>query len=206
MSSSPPSDEVVRANAAYYDEHAEAFVTSTADLDMAHVQAAFLERVPPGGRILDAGCGSGRDSLRFLRLGFAVDAFDASERMVQEASGRTGLNVRHLTFQELDADAEYDGIWACASLVHVPRAELRAVLALLRRALKPGGVLFASFKHGRDEAWRHGRFFSDLDEIALREEVAQVPGVEVAALNMTADVRPGRADEQWLNALLVRTP
>lgn len=206
MSSSPPFDAIVRVNAAYYDEHAEAFVASTADLNMAHVQAGFLEWVPPGGRILDAGCGSGRDSLRFLELGFAVDAFDASERMVREASRRTGLTVRRLTFQELEAAAEYDGIWACASLLHVPRAELPAVLTHLHRALKPGGVLFASFKHGKGEGWRHGRFFSDHDEASLHEAVAKAPGLEVARLGTTTDVRPGRADERWLNALIAHRP
>ena len=102
--------------------------------------AWFLDNVPAGGAVLEAGCGSGRDALVFLRAGRAVTAFDGSAEMVRRASAHTGLPVRHMTFQEMDWDSAFDGVWASASLLHVPRAELPAVMQRIVRALKPRGV------------------------------------------------------------------
>ena len=116
--------------------------------DMGKLYEPFLQHLKPGAKILDAGCGSGRDSLFFKNHGFQVTAFDASEEMVKLASQLLGQRVLHMSFEDLDLPETYDGIWACASLLHVKRAELRNVIARLTQHLNTGGMLYVSFKYG----------------------------------------------------------
>jgi SAM-dependent methyltransferase len=141
---------------AYYDEHADEFYADTVGAEMGGFYDAFLPLLPVGGRILDAGCGSGRDSRAFLERGYAVTAFDASAALGSRAARLLSRPVLQLTFQEMAFAEEFDGVWACASLLHVPRAELDGVLARLARALVPGGAAFLSFKYGDGEGERDG--------------------------------------------------
>ena len=190
---------------AYYDGHAEEFIRGTFDVDMAHLYGPFLERIPKGGRILDAGCGSGRDSLAFLRLGYEVVSIDASERMVAATRTATGGDVRQITFELAEFEHEFDGIWACASLLHVPRQDLGAVVVRLATALRSDGILYLSFKHGNDERTENGRYFNDLDEVALRSLLATDPRLEIMKMWISDDVRnERRGNQQWLNALARR--
>jgi 2-polyprenyl-3-methyl-5-hydroxy-6-metoxy-1,4-benzoquinol methylase len=166
---------------------------------------AFLPLVPEGGRILDAGCGSGRDSERFLRAGYAVEAFDASARMARCAGERTGLAVRVLEFSGMDWDAAFDGVFANASLLHVPPGEMGGVLERIAAALRPGGVLFASLKHGEGgyvkdgvlPVWRY-------DEAAMGALVDECPGLGLVRMYTVPDSRPGRGGERWLHCLARR--
>src|SRR5262245_22485962 len=119
---------------AYYDRHADSFVQDTLGVDMTALYKPFLALVPAGGHILDAGCGSGRDAREFKRRGYAVTAFDASPELVRLATGVIGQPVEVLRFQDMPFEEEFDGVWACASLVHVPAAEIEAVFANLIRA------------------------------------------------------------------------
>src|SRR5215471_3039377 len=169
---SPPSDDTT-STVGYYDAHAAEFCENTVSLDMTELYAPFLRDIPAGGRILDAGCGSGRDSLAFLRKGYHVVSIDASAEMVNAATKLTGQEARILRFDALDFESEFDGIWACASLLHVARQELSPVLARLTRALKPNGVLYISFKYGDCERMEGGRFFDDLNETLLSAVLSQ---------------------------------
>ncbi len=200
MTSMPTDDPTL----AYYEEKAETFFAETVDVDMAPLYARFLARVPPGGHILDAGCGSGRDALAFRKLGYAVTAFEASPTLARLASDYCGMPVEVRRFQEVDWEGRFDGIWACASLLHVPMAELPEVLGRLGRALKPDGVLYASFKYGAGEREHGGRRFTDLDEAGLADLLLMVPGFRVLETWATGDRRPGREDERWLNAIVAR--
>jgi 2-polyprenyl-3-methyl-5-hydroxy-6-metoxy-1,4-benzoquinol methylase len=191
---SPPSN--------YYDDHALEFIRDTASMNMAGLYEPFLERVPSGGRILDAGCGSGRDTRAFLSKGLDVVAIDASAKMVEAAKELTGRRVSQLRFQQIEWISDFDGIWTCASLLHVPRAEIDDVWRRLTRALKPAGVWFMSFKKGSGEAVRNGRFFNDYDEDALRALIETHAELAIFRIWTTPDVRPGRAHEQWTNALV----
>ena len=197
-------DESTRETIGYYDANAAGFVADTAGVEFGELQREFVRRLPEGGRVLDLGCGSGRDSLAFLRAGFAVDALDGSEQMVKAASGLTGLPVAHATFSDYEPQGPYDGIWACSSLLHVPAAELAGVAAKYARALAPGGTFYLSFKLGFHDGMRGGRWFTDLDEPALRALIAEVPGLGVDRIDITDDVRLGRSGEKWLNAWCVR--
>lgn len=124
---------------------------------------AFLERLTPGSRVLELGCGSGRDAEAMLRAGFIVDATDGVPEMAEKAEARLEQPVRVMRFDELDAVEAYDAVWANASLLHVPRSALAGVLERVFRALRPGGFHFASFKAGGQEGRdRLGRYFNYL--------------------------------------------
>lgn len=190
------------STADYYNRHADRFFRETVNLNMEELYAPFLSLVPAGGSILDAGCGSGRDSLSFSRRGYRVTAFDASEQLVERSAKLTGLPVLRLSFQQLDYEDEFDGVWACASLLHVPRAQMRDVLARLARALKPGGVLYASFKYGDGEWEQGGRFFNSYDEDSFAALTREHPSLILDRHWKSEDVRRGRENQIWYNALL----
>ena len=103
----------------YYNQHAKEFSDSTRDVEFKEMQERFLAYLKPGARILDFGCGSGRDTKYFLDRGFEADAADGSEELVRIASGYTGIEVRLMYFQDLDEKEAYDGIWACSSILHL---------------------------------------------------------------------------------------
>ncbi len=190
---------------AHYDRHAGAFAAETADLDLAPLHDRFLRRVPAGGRVLDAGCGTGRDALAFARRGYRVVAFDASEAMVGHTRARMGGEgtVLRMRFDEVAWRGEFDGVWACASLLHVPRDGFEAVGRSLADALRRGGAWYLSFKLGAGERRVGARLFVDHTEASLRAALEALP-VEVVAAWTSGDVRPGRERERWLNAVAVR--
>ncbi|MEY6433794.1 methyltransferase domain-containing protein [Thioalkalicoccus limnaeus] len=189
----------------YYDQHAAAFFADTIDVDMSPLQEHFLRLLPDRARILDAGCGSGRDAKCFADRGYRVTAFDASPKLVALAASHLGQPVHCLRFQDLSWEHEFDGIWASASLLHVPIAELPDVLRRLTRALKRPGVLYASFKYGQGEREHRGRRFTDLDEPGLAALLRHVPDLEPVRIWSSTDRRPGREAERWLNTILRTT-
>ncbi|MBK5966881.1 SAM-dependent methyltransferase [Thiocystis minor] len=180
----------------YYNANARTFFDETIQVDMAPLHARFLALLPAESHILDAGCGSGRDARAFLAGGYAVTAFDASPTLAALAAEHCGLSVQVRRFQEIDWQGEFDGIWACASLLHVPLGELPEVLERLAMALKPHGTLYASFKSGQGEREHGGRRFTDLDEAGLAALLATTPAFTELETWTTADQRPGRADER----------
>jgi len=184
----------------YYDQHAEEFVSGTENADMQECRIRFLKFLKPGQKILDAGCGSGRDVIEFLKSGYDVDAFDASEEICRIASGKTGINVRQLKFEELEGEDQYDGIWACASLLHVRQENLEDVLLRLHKLLRKKGVIYASFKYGTGERTKDGRYFFDLTEDECGNLFAE-SGFLIKELFITQDVRKGREAEKWVNVI-----
>jgi SAM-dependent methyltransferase len=153
---------------AYYDEHAEEYAASAATADLSALYGRFVSCIPKGGSILDLGCGSGRDTKQFLAMGYQVTAMDGSAEMCRIASDCTGIPVVCRRFEELTEDDAYDGIWACASLLHIPEEQLPEILDRICRALKDDGILYASFKKGRGESTDGGRFYQYYDEEELR--------------------------------------
>jgi SAM-dependent methyltransferase len=162
----------------------------------------FLALVPAGGHILDVGCGSGRDTLAFLGRGFRVTAIDASAVMARLASERLGQAVAVLRVQDLDYENQFDAIWACASLLHVPAREMGDVLARLTRALKPGGIWYLSFKQGECEEVRDGRLFNDSTEEGLRQLVRRHPFLTLLRVWLSEDMRPEQRRHKWVNGLM----
>ena len=188
---------------AYYNEHSRSFFADTVHVDMAELQARFLAHVPAGGLVLDAGCGSGRDSRAFMAQGYRVRAFDASPELSRLASDLIGQPVATRTFDQVDEIASYDGIWACASLLHLREHELPGALGRLWLALKPEGVFYLSFKLGEGERTDDGRHFTDATEPRLQTWLASLGDIESVECWITKDLRPNR-QEAWLNGLILR--
>lgn len=188
----------------YYEANAQRFSEDTRNIDMSSLYEPFLSLLPPSSHILDAGCGSGRDSLTFLERGYEVTAFDASKAMVELASRHTGRPVLHMSFDQVQFQECFDGIWASASLLHVPRCAMSEALYRLSRSLQAGGVMYVSLRYGADEKIVEGRLFNDYNEESLKFLLRTCPELRLVELWKTADLRPNRTDNTWLNALLQR--
>lgn len=191
-------DETTRG---FYDGDPEGYSESTRWNDVTSLTGRFISRLPPGARILDMGCGSGRDTLAFRRLGFGVVPVDGSEGMCRIASEFTGSEVRRLDFLDLDYVDEFDGVWACASLLHLRPEEIPEVMDLVRRALRSGGVFFLSFKEGDFRGYRDGRWYTDMTSEGLRE-LAEGTGFEVLDMWESVDRRGVR----WVSGILGLQP
>lgn len=189
----------------YYDKNAESFVAGTVGVAFTEMQDRFLALLPPGGKILDFGCGSGRDTKYFYEKGFLVDAVDGSEEMCRYAREYTGMPVRKMLFSELDAIEEYDGIWACSSILHLPLEKLTDVFKKMICALKTDGIIYTSFKYGSYMGMRNGRYFTDFTEESFEKYICGIEDICVRTLWITEDVRPNRGNERWLNTILQKT-
>lgn len=186
----------------YYNENAQSFASGTVSVKFTEVQDKFLEKLNPDAYILDFGCGAGRDTKYFLSRGYQIDAIDGSEQLCRIASKYTGIKVRQMLFQELDEKEKYDGIWACASILHLPKKQLREVLENMYAALKSEGWIYTSFKYGKFEGERNGRYFTDFTTDTFKEFIHDMHGFKIEEHWITGDVRPGRGEEKWLNLLL----
>lgn len=186
----------------YYNENTDSFIFGTLSADMSYARNRFSKHLPVSASILDYGCGAGRDTKVFLQQGFRVDAIDGSGKLCEKASEFTGIQVKQMLFQELDAEDRYDGIWACASILHLPKEELYDVFERMIRATKTNGVIYISFKYGTFEGLRGERYFTDFTKENLIAFLQPFSGLEIIEDWISEDVRKGREDEQWLNMIL----
>lgn len=196
----------------YYDENAEEFCRTTKDVDMSFCRDKFLHLLEKRSHfsvkecknaqmhILDAGCGSGRDAKAFLEAGYQVTAIDGSGKMCEEAEKLIKQKVFCMRFGELQFQQEFDGIWACASLLHVSYEEIDGVLKRLWDALKEDGIFYASFKYGTGMRSVKDRIFYDYEETALESLMVKNRFV-VEEIFRTQDGRKGRENERWVNVL-----
>ncbi|MCR5625484.1 MAG: class I SAM-dependent methyltransferase [Lachnospiraceae bacterium] len=212
----------------YYENNAASFAEGTVKVDFTETQDIFLSYLPQKAYILDFGCGSGRDTKCFLEKGYKVDAIDGSSELCKLASRNTGIDVRQMYFQDLDSEQAYDGIWACASILHLQREELKDVLKRMIRAVKKEGYIYMSFKYGEFEGYRGDRYFTDFTEESFIEFLGKIAvnidvktsetmikdfgidssqvldgeGIAISKIWKTHDARPGREDEKWLNVIV----
>ena len=186
----------------YYNENVDKFVNDTQDVVFCATQDLFLSYLNEGYSILDFGCGSGRDTKYFLSKGYKVDATDGSEEICKVASDYIGINVKCLLFNKLDEIDKYDGIWACASILHLDRDDLIDVFHRIARALKDNGILYTSFKYSEFEGMRNGRYFTDFTIESFNEFQTNIPDFIIEKIWITNDVRIGREDEKWLNLIM----
>lgn len=185
----------------YYSRTADQFIQNTVHTNMDSLYKEFVPQVSPNGTILDLGCGSGRDTLYFSQQGFHVVPLDATKEFVAHTFRLTGIQPVHTSFADMElAPQSFDAVWACASLLHVPRTELADVLKKIRAALKPQGILYLSFKYGTFEGMRNGRYFTDMDESSLASLMDKTGDLSLHKQWISEDVRPDKKGS-WLNAL-----
>ena len=187
----------------YYNKNSEEYFNSTLNVDMTNTYKEFLKLVPEGGKILDLGCGSGRDSMNFMKLGYEVTAVDGSKELAKKASLLLGKEVIVSTFEELELKEKFHGIWACASLLHIKREDLKTVLyKLLYNNLEDNGVFYMSFKYGEkeyvDDKNRYFNCFTDESIIGFINENTKF---NILDLYITED-KLGRVNEvKWVNLI-----
>lgn len=186
----------------YYNSNATEFVSGTISVDFEATQKKFTDRLPQGAWILDFGCGSGRDTKYFLEQGYRLEATDGSIELCKLASEYTGIEVKHMLFQELNEVEAYDGIWACSSILHLPLKELADVMQKMVTALKDNGIIYTSFKYGTFAGERNGRYFTDMTEETFADFLKQIDNIQIEEQWITSDVRPQRGEEKWLNLIL----
>lgn len=188
----------------YYNKQAKTFVQGTVDVEFSTLQNEFASMIKEHGRVLDLGCGSGRDSKAFLNKGFDVVSVDGSIEMSKIATEYIGKEVICSTFQEYEPEGVFDGIWACASLLHLTKEDIILVMNKLSKSLKTNGIFYVSFKYGDYVGERNGRFFMDLTEESFDEILKEIPSLKIKHECITSDARPGRENEKWLNVFLVK--
>ena len=194
----------------YYQTYAKDFFSQTINVDMQNVYQPFLEYLPKPHlsnqqKILDVGCGSGRDSVFFANQGFEVVAIDGSKSLIELAQQTdTRIDWQCLRFDEIAKQSwqnQFTGIWACASLLHVPFDDLPKILNDLLSCLRPTGILYASFKYGNGERKKEGRFFCDMNEHGWQLIGEQLDSAKALKLWQTVDNRMDKRDIWW-NVLL----
>ena len=186
----------------YYNQAAQAFTEDTLNADVSPLYAFFLSHLPPNASILDLGCGPGRDSKYFLDHGYRVLSVDGSEEFCKIATQITGQPALCQTFENISFTDEFDGIWACASILHVPSADLPKIIGNISRALKKGGYFYASFKYGEYEGDRNGRYFTDMTEERFAGLIESFEELRIIDTMVTGDVRAGRESERWVNVVV----
>lgn len=192
----------------YYNTHADRYSEVTRNADMSDIYKRFEEHLKPGSRILDLGCGSGRDSKYFLDKGYKVVSLDASEAMCRKTQELTGKAAVHMRIEDMNYENEFDAVWACASLLHVAKSDMHKILEKAMKALRVGGVLYASWKYGKSERTRDdGRTFANYTEARVCDMVALVSGASLEDVWTSQDVRLDRIGQGhlWVNVLVKKT-
>lgn len=189
----------------YYNKNSEKFYKNTVHIDLSELYPKFLRYIPDNGTILDLGCGSGRDSLYFLEKGYIVTSVDASEEMVRLSSELTGQKTQYLRMQDIEFKNEFNGIWACASLLHIDKKITESGFNILCNALRDNGVLYASYKYGKGTSILGDRYYNNYDETSFAEVIDNVNNFEILTYWITKDLRPDRIDEKWLNVILKKS-
>ena len=186
----------------YYNKNSEEYFNSTLNVDMTNTYKEFLKLVPEGGKILDLGCGSGRDSMNFIKLGYEVTAVDGSKELAKKASALLGKEVIASTFEELELKEKFHGIWACASLLHIKREDLKIVLNNLYNNLDDKGVFYMSFKYGEKEyVDDKNRYFNCFTDESIISFINENTKYNILGLYITED-KLGRVNEvKWLNLI-----
>ena len=190
----------------YYNRNAESYYWNTVGVDLDATRKRFAAYLRDGAFVIDMGCGSGRDVVAFSDMGFRVIGIDASEELVYLAQERLGINAFTADMSTWLQGDKYDGIWCCASLMHLDEAECRQFFINLNCNLKKGGVLYFSVKSGiKTGTDEEGRYMRDFTEEDIRELISYVEGLTIKEYWYTDDIL-NRRDFRWLNVIAQRSP
>ena len=188
----------------FYNENAENFFSQTVRADMGLLYEKFLSKLPTTkGKILDLGCGSGRDSKHFKELGFEVVALDLSEELAKKASEYIGQKVIVQDMRDLEFEDEFIGVWACASILHLPVEDIEIVFKKVFKSLKKDGIFYLSFKYGEKDYIKDGREFTCFTEEKFIKCFPEYRD-NIIDIFQTSDVRVGREEEKWFNIAMCK--
>lgn len=185
----------------YYSKNAKDYFEQTKDASMRMEQDKFLRYLPQKCHILDLGCGSGRDSLSFIKQGYKVTAVDGCKELCDLASNYIGQEVECCDFKDFLRKDTFDGIWACASLLHLEVEDFIKVLKNLNKSLKKDGIMYIGLKKGNDTSSYHGeRFFTYYSDRKL-QEILKRTKFDIIDIFTTGDVL-NRNGVQWINVIV----
>lgn len=189
----------------YYNENSENYFEQTKNADLSTCYNEFLKELPEKSYILDFGCGSGRDSKYFLEHGYKVKAIDGSSGMCDIATKYIGQKVECLKFSELSDINEYDGIWACSSILHVEKQELPEIITKMIKSLKQNGVIYTSFKKGNTFEVKDGKYFNYTTKEDI-EKILEKVNLDAKIINYfetgSSTKRPGDNEVVWCNYII----
>ena len=186
----------------YYEEHAEKFVELTLDADMSVIYARFEKWLNVGDSILDLGSGSGRDSRYFSENGYEVTAVDPSPAMCRKTREIANVPVYEFRAEEIPFVERFNGVWACASLLHVEENKMRLAIQKIANSLKLNGVAYMSWKYGSGERQDGMRHYTDYSEEGVKVLLREIESLESVDLWTTVDSLPGRDDVSWTNVIV----
>lgn len=186
----------------YYDKNSKQFIDMTINCNMEDIYSHFTKYLKKNYSILDAGCGSGRDSLYFKNSGYDVTAFDLSEEMVKSTKKVAKIDVYKLGFLDIKWKDNFNAIWACASLLHVKRDDMSIAFKNLYNSLKDDGIMYCSFKLRNKDYSKDGRSFTCYNKESFSSFINNLELFKILEIYVTADNRKDRENELWLNAIL----
>lgn len=187
----------------YYNENSNDYFNTTVNIDMTKEYNMFEKYLCDKAKILDFGCGSGRDIKYFLSKGYDVKGIDGSIKLCELARNYTGQEITNMDFKDFNEINIYDGIWSCASLVHLKQSELKEVLIKLRDALKNDGIIYASMKNGMGyKIDKYGRYINYINEFGFMRLSNDI-GLETIDYNNSSSKKDASA-EKWHNFILRR--
>lgn len=186
----------------FYDKNFKEYIENTKYCDMSTQYLFFEKHLKKNSEtILDIGFGSCRDMIHFKEKGYDVFGIDPTKAFYDYALSLGFCNVFCMSVQQLELQNMFDGIWACASLIHVNKEELNDVFKKCSKALTKDGVIYCSFKYGDFSGVRSERYFIDLNEISIKKYLVGTD-LYLNDFCITKDVRLDRLDDKWLNVIL----
>ncbi|WP_196764436.1 class I SAM-dependent methyltransferase [Pseudomonas fluorescens] len=189
----------------YYEDTYQEYDRFSSSIDMSEQWKSFESMLPPGGRVLDLGCGTGRDIKHFLEMGFIVEGLEPSLAMANCARLKTGAKIFDLAAEQIAFVEEYDGIWACASLMHLCKPAFFDTLPKIVRSLKTGGHLYFSLKQGVGEARNtDGRLFSFYKMDEITDLFSLIANTQIVKQWVSKDLA-GRSETQWVNTIVKKS-
>lgn len=189
----------------FYNQYAGQYFSQTVNAQMREQYERFLPFIQKEGSILDLGCGSGRDSYYFKQKGYQIVAVDGSKELAKYASKLLGQPVINQLFHEINFNNQFDGIWACASLLHIPHNQMLDILTKMKKSLKSEGIIYISVKEGQGCLVEGERFFQYYSTEQLENTITQCKGLKVESLWKTIEVKELEHEVIWLNAIVKKT-